>query len=876
VINFAGGISLQAVLLVSGVVLTRALGPTNRGNIALLILVTAIASQLGGLGIPYALTYAVARGPAAARRTLRLVWNQIGLQALLAALVALAALALLTLGRPDYVKIGAATTALAIAATVYERCGLGVLQGLRRFLSFNLLRNGSNTLFSCAAAILWISGNHDFLPYALAWCASQVVVIPPILWSANRAAEAVETDEPPPLSRSALLRFGRRSLFGGDPPVETYRIDQGAVAVFLAPAALGYYVAALAFTNLPRFIAQSFSLVATPMVAGRASHRDAVRTMWRFFWLPMPFYVSLAAILWIAAPFLTELFFGATFARSAGISRILLVATVLYCARRVLSDSARGAGYPGIGSIAEVVSFATVVPAFAIAIPIWGLDGVAYSLVASSTIALAVLMIGVKRLTSTGTAPDVWTRAKAEASGAAATPAADEGSQAVMIAPHAGSQRDRTRRLRLSGRLTRNVVLLGIGSLLVGAVVFGLTSLGTKQYTTTATLRVSEPNEAEELFGAGVPTTAVSLEREAATTEELVARAAKEDSSAAITVKKGAEYNLISIKVTADDADRARDLANKFAREYVAARSTDERDALHGAHQLVERKYEGLTGREKKGEVGAAMLASAERIAELAEQQTGGAVVRPAGAPTSPSSPKSLRNGLIAALLAFLIGACALWLLERAKGRFRPRDAQDILDLPILAIVGEDPDGPAEGGRPPGWSGAAEAVLDALRDDRGTAEGPAIASVLVTSDRAGEGTGELASALAEAAAATVVPVAPPLIGDVRSASSEPGCEALRKLRAERGLVVLDAPPLGVVANAFPLLREVDAVILVCRLAGNTRERAEHLSRELRRLDAPVRGLVVNLAAAGDEAGDGSRTMADVRPAGCEISERGDA
>jgi O-antigen/teichoic acid export membrane protein len=416
VTNFAGGISLQLALLVSGVVLTRSLGPTNRGHMALLILVSAVASQLGGLGVPYALTYAAARTPAAARRTLALVWRPIGVQALIAAAVAMAALGLLTIGRPDYVKIGAATTAVAIAATVYERCGLGILQGLRRFLSFNLFRIASNVIFSAVVAILWLSGNHDFLAYAISWSVCQAITAPFIIWFADRAAAAVEGDAAPPLSRRRLLRFGRRSLFGGDPPVETYRIDQGVIAIFLAPASLGFYVAALAFTNLPRFIAQSFSLVATPTVAGRSDHREAVATMWRFFWLAVPFYLSLAALLWLAAPALTEFFFGSAFARSAGISRILLVASVLYCARRVLSDSARGAGYPAIGSIAEVASLASALAGFAISIPIWGLDGVAYSLVASSTIALSVLVVGIRRLTSTGTAPETWQRTKAEES----------------------------------------------------------------------------------------------------------------------------------------------------------------------------------------------------------------------------------------------------------------------------------------------------------------------------------------------------------------------------------------------------------------------------------------------------------------------------
>ncbi len=410
---------MQLALLVSGVVLARTLGPANRGNMALLILVSAIAWQLGGLGIPYALTYASARAPGAAQRSLASVWRPIALQAILAATAAALALGLLTIGRPSYVRVGATITLVAIAATVYERCGLGVLQGLRRFVSFNLLRIAPNTIFAIVVAILWLSDNRDFLPYAVAWSICQAVVAPFALWFAHRAATTAETDASPPLSGRQLRRFGRRSLFGGDPPVETYRIDQGAVAIFLAPAALGYYVAALAFTNLPRFVAQSFALLATPVVAGRPTHREAVQTMWRFFWLAVPAYTSLLVVLWLGAPLLIEFFFGPAFARSAGVARILMVASGLYCARRVLSDSARGAGYPAVGSIAEIASFTSALPLFALAIPLWGLDGVAYALVASSMIALTVLVLGVRHLTATGAVPAGWEEARTEGPSAA-------------------------------------------------------------------------------------------------------------------------------------------------------------------------------------------------------------------------------------------------------------------------------------------------------------------------------------------------------------------------------------------------------------------------------------------------------------------------
>jgi O-antigen/teichoic acid export membrane protein len=403
-----GGLGTQVTLLVSGTVMARALGPQDRGYMALLTLVTAIAWQLGGLGIPFALTYAVARVPEAAERIVRSVRKPILLQAALAVAAAGLALGVLTATKPEYVQFGALMTVAVVAPAVYQRCGLGVLQGLRKFTTFNVFRVAPNGFFAIVAAAFLAAGITNFTLFAITWAVSRAIFAPATMRAARRGAHESETGVGEAPSRKAILTFGRKSMFGGSPPVETYRLDQSVVALFLTPTALGYYVAALAFTNLPRFIAQSFGLVANPLVAGRPSHEAARRSMWRFFWLSVPFYLSVVTILWLATPFLTQLFFGSQFARSAGISRILLIATALFCARRVLSDSARGAGYPGMGSIAEVVALVSVLPLFATFVPLWGVDGVAYALVISSTIALAILVVGLLRAGATGRIPASW------------------------------------------------------------------------------------------------------------------------------------------------------------------------------------------------------------------------------------------------------------------------------------------------------------------------------------------------------------------------------------------------------------------------------------------------------------------------------------
>src|SRR5688572_7701167 len=66
----AGGAG-QAALVVSGILAARALGPENRGHLALLTLVPWVVCQLGLLGVPNAVTYYVARDHRAAPAIMR-------------------------------------------------------------------------------------------------------------------------------------------------------------------------------------------------------------------------------------------------------------------------------------------------------------------------------------------------------------------------------------------------------------------------------------------------------------------------------------------------------------------------------------------------------------------------------------------------------------------------------------------------------------------------------------------------------------------------------------------------------------------------------------------------------------------------------------
>lgn len=94
-------------------------------------------------------------------------------------------------------------------------------------------------------------------------------------------------------------------------------------------------------------------------------------------------------------------------------------------------------------------------------------------------------------------------------------------------------------------------------------------------------------------------------------------------------------------------------------------------------------------------------------------------------------------------------------------------------------------------------------------------------------------------------------------GDVpRNPSELMNSERMRSLigaAEERyDLVVIDTSPVGIVADAIPLMSEASAVIIVSRVGRITSVEADALRDQLQRIDAPAFGLVANFAGTRDK------------------------
>lgn len=82
------------------------------------------------------------------------------------------------------------------------------------------------------------------------------------------------------------------------------------------------------------------------------------------------------------------------------LTRILLVGAFFAGARALLAETSSGEGRPGLGSISEVVSWIALVPALAILLPLWGVEGVATANAIASIASFLALLLLVRRPTA--------------------------------------------------------------------------------------------------------------------------------------------------------------------------------------------------------------------------------------------------------------------------------------------------------------------------------------------------------------------------------------------------------------------------------------------------------------------------------------------
>jgi receptor protein-tyrosine kinase len=481
---------------------------------------------------------------------------------------------------------------------------------------------------------------------------------------------------------------------------------------------------------------------------------------------------------------------------------------------------------------------------------------------------------------------------------------------------------DIERFLRTLRRRKIAVLLVFLG---VTGAALALSLSKEKQYTASSTLLFRDP-AIDRILYRTIPPPSVDVNTDSLTNQKLVKLAAVAQRTAErlgggpitsalvfskVSVVRQGQSLLVSVTATDHNPQFAARVANTFAAEYINWRREADRALIRRAQRDIQRQLNEVAEPNRE-----TLIKSKQNLGVIAALQNGKAeLVQTAKPPSSPSSPKPVRDGVLGAMMGLILGVSLAFVLDRIDKRIRdPQELEETYGIPVLGAVPES-----------------KALREAASTTDGkltlVSEGEAfrklrarlryfnvdrdIRSIVVTSAAPGEGKTVVASHLALAAAiggqtkvllleadlrkpslVSRFELAPlpglsellthdimisdvvqriPVAGGLNGASTldvivagaippNPGellesrklGDLVDQLTGMYDLVVIDTPPVSVVADAMPLVALVSGVVVVSWMGRTTRDAAIHLRRELDALNAPTLGVVVNRVKAGTD------------------------
>ena len=336
----------------AGIVSARALGPTGRGQVAIVVLWSALIYMVGSLGLPSSCTYHVARWPD--RRAALVIWfRQIAARQAVA-MTAVSAIVLwwfrFRLHLPALLTIEYTTWAAAATVILYATC---YVQGLGDFVRFNVIR----VIPGAAPAVLMLAdalavrmtpaeaGAAYLIP---TWCGAVLACV--WLRQASNGVSARPRLSSP--DRHSVWSYGWRSLASFSGLALNRSADQLALGLLVPAASLGLYSVAASASSPLASIVSSFGMVGLPAVtalAGRPKARATWRTLRRATYLLALLSPPLAIVLPWAIPFV----YGAPYANAVVPAELLLLGAIFTALASVTDDLLRAHGYPGFVSITQ-------------------------------------------------------------------------------------------------------------------------------------------------------------------------------------------------------------------------------------------------------------------------------------------------------------------------------------------------------------------------------------------------------------------------------------------------------------------------------------------------------------------------------------------
>lgn len=386
-----GGLAAQGMLAVTGVVSARLLGVQGRGDLALVIAFSALASQatFGG-SLPNAIAYHLAQRRVGSRDGLRVLAHRWILPSFVPGLAAAAVL--LAVERTDW-ALGVAV-ALITVETIWYRLLAGALQGegnAGRMMAAGL---APQSIYLIAVVVALGAG--------LTWNAPDVLLVYIVATLVGLLLGRLMLQRPTgrrhdKLDGAEVWRTTRQTFISSVGPVDGLQLDRSILGGIMGSVQLGLYSAAAALGNLSSIIGASIALLVLPRVSA-APNRAAQMAIARK-WVPAgaATIAVIVVVLELTAGWIIRTAFGAEFAGAIPCARGLVLADGILGFRRILIAVLQGQGRGRTASLIELAALPLVVAGLVVACSVGNLVDVAIALASVGVVVCVALGVCVAR-----------------------------------------------------------------------------------------------------------------------------------------------------------------------------------------------------------------------------------------------------------------------------------------------------------------------------------------------------------------------------------------------------------------------------------------------------------------------------------------------
>ncbi len=357
---------LVAVLSLGNVlVVSWALGPSGRGQVAFLTTIAYLTASLSTVGIEQANANLAASRPELRRA---LAANSLVLALVFGSLAAAIVLGLVALVPSIGGDVSPSLRLLAVAAVpilVFQIALDYLVRAQYRLTRANVAWLLQPVVNIGVNGVLAVAGALTVGRAVATWVAGQALSMLVLVWSAQGAAGFGRPDAA--LARSSLA-FGVKAHAGRVLTLGNYRLDQWIMGAVSSSRELGLYSVAVSWAEALFYLPTALTLVQRPDLV-RAGREEAGDRASRVFRAAVVFTVPLAAAMVLVAPILCAVIFPAEFRGAVDDLRVLAFGGFGIVALKLLGNALTAQGRPLLATSGVLVAFVLTVSLDILLIP---------------------------------------------------------------------------------------------------------------------------------------------------------------------------------------------------------------------------------------------------------------------------------------------------------------------------------------------------------------------------------------------------------------------------------------------------------------------------------------------------------------------------